>query len=147
MRTSSRLHPVAILPVTLALCAAVPARAEPLPLPAADQARVNQAIDSGVTFLKKSQGPKGTWADARGKHILGYAALPGLTLLECGVPANDPVIRRTAAFVRRQAPGNDATYEIALAILFLDRLGDPKDDPLIRALAVRLLAGQDETGG
>ncbi len=147
MRTISRLLPsVALLLAAFALSAAVPARAEPLPLPAADQARVDQAIERGVAFLKKAQGPQGTWADSRGRP-LGYAALPGLTLLECGVPADDPAIRRTAAFVRRQAPGNDQTYEIALAILFLDRLGDPQDEPLIQALAVRLLAGQDETGG
>jgi hypothetical protein len=126
---------------------AVPARAEPLPLPAADQARVDQAIERGVTFLKKAQGPQGSWAGARDKHFLGYAALPGLTLLECGVPATDPAVRRAAAFVRRAAPRNDATYEIALSILFLDRLGDPQDRPLIQALAVRLLAGQDVTGG
>src|SRR5437016_1678789 len=106
MRTISRLlPPVALLAAVLALNAATPARAEPLPLPAADQARVDQAIERGVTFLKKSQGPQGTWADARGRP-LGYAALPGLTLLECGVPANDPAVRRAAAFVRRQAPGN-----------------------------------------
>src|SRR5438067_5141638 len=132
MRTISRLLPsVALLPAVLALSAAVPARAEPLP--AADQARVDQAIERGVSFLRKAQGPQGTWADARGRP-LGYAALPGLTLLECGVPATDPAVRRAAAFVRRQAPGNDATYEISLAILFLDRLGDPQDEPLIRAL-------------
>jgi hypothetical protein len=153
MPTTSR-RPAALLPVlppaVLALCAAVSGRAEPLPLPAADQARVDQAIERGVTFLKKSQGPQGTWVGGGDKHrgyTLGYAALPGLTLLECGVPANDPAVRRAAAFVRRHAPGNDATYEISLAILFLDRLGDPKDRPLIQALAVRLLAGQDLTGG
>jgi hypothetical protein len=138
---------VGLLAAALALSTAGRGRAEPLPLPAADQARVDQAIERGVQFLKKSQGPQGSWAGARDRYFLGYAALPGLTLLECGVPANDPAVRRAAAFVRRQAPGNNATYEIALAILFLDRLGDPKDEPLIRALAVRLLAGQDGTGG
>jgi hypothetical protein len=135
----------------LTLGAVALGRAEPLPLPPADQARVEQAIERGVTFLKKAQGPQGTWVGGgdkkHGGYPLGYAALPGLTLLECGVAANDPAVRRAAAFVRRHAPGNDRTYEIALAILFLDRLGDPKDRPLIQALAIRLLAGQDVTGG
>src|SRR5262249_6652832 len=66
---------------------------------------------------------------------------------EWGVPASDPAVRRVAAVVRRTAPNLDATYEIALSILFLDRLGDAKDKELIQTLAVRLIAGQAATGG
>src|SRR5438309_3874739 len=39
------------------------------------------------------------------------------------------------------------TYEHSLSILFLDRLGNPKDRALIETLAVRLIAGQTVTGG
>jgi hypothetical protein len=39
------------------------------------------------------------------------------------------------------------TYQFSLAILFLDKLGDPKDKKLIQTLALRLIAGQHRTGG
>ena len=40
-----------------------------------------------------------------------------------------------------------ATYEIALAILFLDKLGETRDEATIEMLAMRLIAGQTPTGG
>ena len=123
-----------------------PVFSKPLPLPEDMQRRVDQAIDDGVKFLKATQGPFGTWA-AKKEHMAGYAALPGLTLLECGVPAIDSSVLKAAYFVRLSAPKMDRTYELALSILFLDKLGDPNDRPLIQALALRLIAGQTTTGG
>jgi hypothetical protein len=131
----------------LLLVAGRPASSGPLPLPPEEQEQVNHAIDRGVAFLKATQDRRGTWAARGAPHQVGYAALPGLTLLECGVPPNDPVIQRTAGAIRRTAGMLDATYEISLAILFLDRLGDPKDKPVIERLAVRLIASQAPTGG
>jgi hypothetical protein len=120
---------------------------EPLvALPAEEQKKVNQAIDRGVAFLKSSQNPTGRWGAGAG-HAVGYAALPGLTLLECGVGAADPAVQKAATFVRGRCPKLTATYDLALAILFLDRLGDPKDRELIRTLALRLVAGQLPSGG
>src|SRR5205085_9154596 len=106
--------------VLLLLAAGRPAAPAPLPLPPEQQEQVNHAIDRGVAFLRATQGRRGTWAVPGAPHQIGYAALPGLTLLECGVPANDPAIRLTADAVRRTAGQLDRTYEIALAILFLD---------------------------
>jgi hypothetical protein len=120
---------------------------EAAPLNKEEQARVNRAIDEGVSYLKRSQGAHGSWAGPKEKHVVGYAVLPGLTLLECGVATDEQAIRRVAAIVRRAAPTLDGTYEIALSILFLDRRGDAKDRELIQTLAVRLIAGQSETGG
>lgn len=117
------------------------------PLNKEEQARVDKAIDAGAAFLKSTQGPQGSWFSPKQRHLVGYTALPGLTLLECGVPANDPAVRRAAAAVRKAVPSMDATYEIALSILFLDRLGDPKDSELIQTLAARLIGGQSATGG
>jgi hypothetical protein len=110
-----------------------------------EQKRINEAIDRGVKFLKTSQFNNGRWE--AGNYAVGYAALPGLTLLECGVPASDPAVQRAAKFVRDRARTLDATYELALAILFLDRLGDSRDRDLIQTLALRLIAGQNTTGG
>jgi hypothetical protein len=100
-----------------------------------------------VAFLKKAQTETGTWTGVGQGHQIGLAALPGLTLLECGVPATAPEIQKAAKFVRAQVPKLNQTYELALAILFLDRLGDRKDRGAIQSLALRLVAGQHPTGG
>ncbi len=125
-------------------------RADPPQLEPEVQRRVNIAIDKGVRYLRSTQYPTGTWADEKGAHRVGYAALPGLTLLECGVPASDPAVQRAAQFVRYNIDKLDRTYELALAILFLDRLADRKnktDRLWIEALSLRLIAGQTPTGG
>lgn len=126
----------------------VPSAAEPPPLPPEIKIRVNRSIDAGVQFLLRSQGPGGTWATEKTQsgHAVGYAALPGLVLLECGVPANK-LIEAARFRVLSAAPKLAGTYECALSILFLDRLGNKKDRPTIQMLAVRLLAGQRATGG
>jgi hypothetical protein len=113
-------------------------------LPPAEQKRVNDAIDKGLEYLKGKQRPDGTWSDF---HPVGLTALPGLTLLECGVPRDDPRVQAAAAYVRSAVPKLDRTYELSLCILFLDRLGEPGDRPLIQAMALRLIAGQSLTGG
>jgi len=122
------------------------AQAAPLPLPPELQNKVDRAIDQGVENLLNTMTPLGTWSGDMG-HDIGYAALPGLTLLECGVSATHPVIQKAAYYVRRSAPRADKTYEIALAILFLDKLGNEKDRLIIQMLAMRLIAGQRPTGG
>jgi hypothetical protein len=115
-------------------------------LPKAEQDKVNAAIDRGVRYLKSCQYPNGSWPGNRA-HLVGCAALPGLTLLECGVPASDAAVKRAAAFVRTYSPTIKDTYDLALAVLFLDRVGNPKDRKLIQQLSLRLVAGQNSNGG
>jgi hypothetical protein len=79
--------------------------------------------------------------------MLGHTALTALTPLECGVPGNNFGIQKAAGVVRAHAPKADATYELALTVLFLDRLGDPNDNALIQACALKLVAGQTPSGG
>jgi hypothetical protein len=100
--------------------------------------RVNQAIDRGVAYLRRD------WCQP--KAYQNYLGLLGLTLLECDVPRTDPAVRRIADLLRAQQQDLDATYELSLAIVFLDRLGDPNDDAIIRTFARRLLEGQDASG-
>jgi hypothetical protein len=109
-----------------------------------DQQRVSVAIDKGIAYLRKTQNPDGTWSNGRG---VGYAAIGGLTLLECNIAAKDPAVQKAAAYVRSHIRNLNATYEISLAILFLDRLADPRDRSLIQGMALRLLAGQNDFGG
>jgi hypothetical protein len=116
---------------------------EPEPwLPPDEQAQVNKAIDRGVKWLKTHQAADGSWGPR-----VGLAALPALTLLECGVKADDIRIQKAAHHVRKAMPALNQTYDLALAILFLDRLGDPEDEKLIQSCALRLVAGQAPSGG
>lgn len=110
-----------------------------LPTPAIEQEAVQRSVDRGVRFLKGSP-------DLFQQHQ-GMAPLVGLALLECGVQPDDPAIVRIIKIVHDTAPTDNQTYSLCLSILFLDRLGDPGDVPLIESLALRVMAGQDPTGG
>lgn len=105
--------------------------------PGVDQAKVAQAIQRGAGFLAASQR----------NGNLGAEALAGLTLLHCGRQSNDPAVAGIARLVRSRAPVSNQTYELATCVLFLDRLGEAADHPLIRAMALQLIAGQGIMGG
>lgn len=122
-------------------------RCERRPLPPDVQAQVNRAVDRGIVYLFATQPLWGTWTADSKNHPVGYAALPGLTLLACGESRDHVVIRRAASFVRDNCAKLSATYDLSLALLFLDRLGDPADENLIQTLALRLIAGQSFSGG
>jgi hypothetical protein len=133
-------------PIVLGLAASV--RADPKPLTKEEQAKVDKAIDKGVAYLKRTQTKEGDWPRQWPKgYLMGQCALPAYALLEAGVAPDDPVIQKAADFLRPKALKTDRTYELSLAILFFDRLGDPKDKKLIQSLALRLIAGQHRTGG
>jgi uncharacterized protein (TIGR03067 family) len=136
------------------------------PAEAADKAKIERAIVRGVVYLKQTQQPNGAWQNRSPLAIaipaspdrpertsnlddrsVGATALAGLTLLECGVNPEDPVVEKAATAVREAAITLDYTYAISLTILFLDRLGDADDVPLIQSLMVRLIAGQTASGG
>src|SRR5581483_9857726 len=112
--------------------------------PAVDAKKVDHAILRGVGYLKATQLANGTWGH---NHGVGHAALCGLALLESKMPANDPAVQKAAAYVRGNVLSLNQTYDLSLAILFLDRLGDPNDQRLIQVMALRLVAGQNTAGG
>jgi hypothetical protein len=109
-----------------------------LPATAPLEERVNRAIDRGVAYLRKV---------AQAPPQAEYAALCGLTLLACRVPADDSQVRALAGIVRDEQAQLNRTYGLALSLLFLDLLGNPEDERLIRTLALRLAAGQTAGGG
>jgi hypothetical protein len=117
--------------------------------------KINGAVDKGVEYLKKLQAEDGSFRfrgvpgknDTDNSGNIGATALAGLALLECGVKPEDKAVQKAADYVREGSVKLDFTYSIALAIMFLDRLDDPGDVPLIESLTVRLLAGQNLKGG
>ena len=129
-------------------------KAAPRAVSLADQRKIDKAIADGCWYLRDHVMPSGTWGDSVGNApagvSVGFASLPALTLLECGVPPTEPVIVHAAALVRKQAEANGigySTYQRSLAILFLDRLGDKKDEAQIQRLALSLVAGMHPTEG
>jgi hypothetical protein len=129
---------------------------------AEEDERIAQAIERGVEYLKSQQHRDGTWpfeekrvgrrrltppAPSSSWARVGPTALAGLTLLECGTPPNDPVVQKAADVVRPGSIDLTHTYSLSTSILFLDRLGGPGDSALIQSMAVRLLAGQNGSGG
>jgi len=118
------------------------------PVSKSQQQKIDEAIDKGVSFLRDQGAPTGSWVvDSDKEHPVGYAALPALALLECKTPVTDPAIVKAADFVRNHCDDLADTYDLGLAVLFLDRLGDPRDRPLLQNLALRLIAGQTAAGG
>ncbi len=118
----------------------------------ADQATIQEAIERGKKWLQHEQKPTGFWGDGTGAGPgkgwgVGFTALAGLTLVECGVPITNTDVKQAAAVVRRHAAELEDTYEIALVILFLDRLKSKSDKRTIQWLAARLIAAQMPSGG
>ena len=110
---------------------------------AADPA-VEAAIKTGAEYVRQQQLQDGCW-EGRG-HRLGETALAGLALLAAGFPANSPPVMAAAQGVRRLVPANWKTYEVSLAVMFLDQLGVRNDSEIIRSLGARLAAGQAANG-
>ncbi len=145
-RTMAAMRRLA-LALGLVLAVGSGAHAEPKPLSKEEQAKIDNAIDKAVSFLKHVQTKKGYWPPYHEGMVIGESALSALAVLEAGVPVDDPVVLRAAECLRPQLSTLHRTYEISLALLFFDRLGDPQDKAAIRSLALRLIAGQCRTGG
>lgn len=106
---------------------------------------IQKSIKRAVGYLKSIHQPGPGYRG--GSYGTGTAPLVGLALLEAGVPESDPALKNIIYYVREHALAQTRTYEVSLAILFLDRLGHPGDRPIIQLLGVRLLAGQELGGG
>lgn len=120
------------------LAAAPPARA-------AKQEEIDKAIKLGADALKARF--NNAAAGVPGDATLGPTCLAGLAMLEANVPPTDRAVQAVTNRVREESYAQSATYHIALAVMYLDRLGDPADVPRIQMLAVRLLVGQSPAGG
>jgi len=137
-RISSRL--CMTMAAAALLMVARPAAAQFGVKPDVDDKAVKEAVRKGVAFLKN---------DYRQSPALrvGAAALTGLALLEAGAGPKDTTVQYIATRLRTERLPISRTYDLALTILFLDRLGDKRDAKLIRSCALRLVAGQNDNGG
>ena len=81
--------------------------------------------------------------DAAAFGDLRDLASEALALLESGTPVTDRSLQIITDRIRNDAYMQNRTYQTSLCLMYLDRLGDPADVPLIQALAVRLLVGQN----
>jgi hypothetical protein len=116
------------------------------PAAAADAKSIAAAIQKGGEYLRgvyANGATVGQGSDAG----LGAVALSGLGLLEAGVKPDDPAVKNVTQAVRGGALHQTGTYHIALCVIFLDRLGDRGDVPLLQMLGVRLYAGMNSAGG
>ena len=120
----------------------------PAPRPYAPSPEVNRAIERGVALLKATTvGPLTNLPVPENEQKLSISALLALTLLECGVLPDDPVLAKAVTFVRQGVPALDTTYGMSVTLLMLDRLGAAQDEPAIRRLALQLAAAQTVKGG
>lgn len=110
----------------------------------ADNPAIDAAIKRGALSIQRQQLQDGSW-QGRG-HRLGETALAGLALLAAGHDPNSPAVAAAARAVRQLAPGNRQTYDVSLAVMFLDQLDKNGDSEIIRGLGARLMTGQAADG-
>lgn len=115
---------------------------------AANPDEIDKAIKDGAAALKRSfSGNTLPSAPAGQDHALGGACLAGLALLESNTAPDDASVKAITAIVREESYSQIGTYQVALCLMFMDRLKDPADVPRIQMLAARLLVGQGSSGG
>ncbi|MCS6976236.1 MAG: HEAT repeat domain-containing protein [Gemmatales bacterium] len=116
-----------------------------------DKDAIDKAVAAAVRFLRANQAAPGFWVHRSGgpdqEWNIGATALVGLALLESDVPRDDKMITEAAAIVRAAVPRLTKTYSISLAVIFLDRYRHGKDPELVRRMAVRLAAAQNQGDG
>lgn len=115
------------------------------PVRAATEEEIDAARKKGMQYLLDSQAADGSW-DYKG-HVVGITALCAIALIENGIPVDDPAIQKAERYILNNYLDTTSTYDIALAILLLNRVGDRDNKSAIRDLAARLVAGQNTHGG
>lgn len=122
-----------------------------VPVRAADDQQIKAGIARAVNYLKSKNWPQPsapvTNGASPGNYEEGPLALAGIALIEAGVDPGDPAIQNIARVIRQQAIKQAKTYQLALDIVFLDKLSEDIDTKLIQSMGVRLMCGQSPTGG
>ena len=110
----------------------------------ADNDRIEKAILGGQSYLLTQVQRDGSWRQYG--HVLGETSLAGLAICLADSQRN-PIVRRTRSFVRSALLQNSDTYDVSLAIMFLDAMKNVTDRNVIRQAGVRVAQGQLKNGG
>lgn len=106
---------------------------------------VKQAIERGKKFLIQEQAQDGSWV-AEPEVQVGISSLCVLSLLNSGMTAQDPTIRRGLQYLRSRSQddfgGRNETYQVSLMIMALSAAKEKSDAVRIADLAQRLENGQ-----
>lgn len=106
--------------------------------------KVIGSIDLAKTALLSSQGADGSW-DAGEGHVLGVTSLATMALLNSGMTANDPPIKKALGFLR-DAQTPSLTYEVSLMLMTFAIAKDPKDRLRMQAMVAQIEKAQITTG-
>src|SRR4051812_26992749 len=123
MRLRPALFCVAFVPIVAIVAPARTLAQKPGERPI-DAAQVISAIDHGIAYLKRQQGPRGSWNELPG-YDGGVTALCTLALINSGVPTDDPVVSKAIDHLR--SLDLDKTYTISLQTMVLCA-AEPKKD-------------------
>src|SRR5688572_7800736 len=129
----------------------------PLAAKAVHDPEVQAAIEKAASYLKKrlleEKLPKQAYgAYSSRKHMdVGIAALMGTSLLAAGTPTKDRAVQKALELVNRFSRDIEFVYVQACALFLLNKLNDEgglddKGKNLVRTLALRVIAGQTESG-
>lgn len=108
-------------------------------------AEIDAARLKALDFIRSQQKTDGSWEYPG--HEVGITALCTMALIENGAATYDSVVDKGYRYVRKNSSDLKSTYDVALAVLLLARVGDRLDRPAIRSLGAKLLAGQTTSGG
>ncbi|MDJ0523235.1 MAG: hypothetical protein QNJ90_14290, partial [Planctomycetota bacterium] len=87
------------------------------------QTRVDTAIEGGLKHLRTLQEKDGTFKP-HGGYTIGTTALGVLTLVACGVPRDDPAVKKSLDWLFEQEP--EKTYDRAVSLMAIDRAWTPQ---------------------
>lgn len=104
---------------------------------------VKESIERGQKALISMQGASGAWDSAN--HVVGNTALATLSLLNCGMRADEQPVRNALSYLRsiKEPTG---TYESSLLLMVYAAVKDNKDRQRMRSLVRRLENSQKTFG-
>lgn len=129
--------------IAVVVIAAAPVRTEA----AVTREQVENAIKSGVRFLKSAQRADGSWVDADNQARTGTTSLVALALLTAGETSNTPEVARALNYLRNFTPEQiRSTYAVALQIMVFASASPERDQLKIAAGVAWLERAQIRAG-
>ena len=104
---------------------------------------IDEAISQGQDYLLSQVQRDGSWRQYG--HVLGETSLAGLAICMADNQRN-PTVRKSRSFVRSALAQNSDTYDVSLAIMFLDAMKNVTDRNVLRQAGIRVAQGQLKNG-